>query len=255
MELSPDSSKIICLNDSGNKSRIYEFEPGGNITKNLDPSGADNEDWEDMAQDDLYYYIGDFGNNSYDRDEFVIYKVLKSDIKPNDDNQDVETLKLEFELPHLPQDEDAFPDIESMFVLGGHLYLFSRNRDNDFDGISYIYRLNKNEDNQMAEKIGEIFICDKRNACQVTSADISPSGQKIALLTSDKVILLTEFTTSRSVKSGQEKFAFAKAKKTMIRLNHFSQKESIVFITDDELIISDERKGTTGGNLYRLQIE
>ena len=59
------NGKLITHNDSGDDSNLYEIDTiTGNITRTVSVSNATNIDWEDIAQDDTYIYIGDFGNNN-----------------------------------------------------------------------------------------------------------------------------------------------------------------------------------------------
>jgi hypothetical protein len=51
----------------------------GHITGRFRIAGAPNHDWEDLAQDDNYIYIGDFGNNvDGNRQDLAILRIAKS---------------------------------------------------------------------------------------------------------------------------------------------------------------------------------
>ena len=61
---------------------LYELNvTNGNVSRTVTIQNAANVDWEDICTDDDYIYIGDFGNNSGNRTNLRIYKVLKSDNK------------------------------------------------------------------------------------------------------------------------------------------------------------------------------
>src|SRR3954451_24152951 len=50
--------------DSGGKPDLYAVDKStGKVLKIVTITNATNVDWEDIAQDDDYIYIGDFGNN------------------------------------------------------------------------------------------------------------------------------------------------------------------------------------------------
>ncbi|MCU0402980.1 MAG: hypothetical protein MUE99_00395 [Chitinophagaceae bacterium] len=66
-------------NDGGNGPWLYAIDTlSGAIKKVVGLMGADNVDWEDIAQDSLHIYVGDFGNNaSGNRRDLTIYKIEK----------------------------------------------------------------------------------------------------------------------------------------------------------------------------------
>jgi len=67
-------NKLITHNDSGNAAELYEINSvNGSITRTITISNATNIDWEDIAQDDTYIYIGDIGNNSGSRTDLKFY--------------------------------------------------------------------------------------------------------------------------------------------------------------------------------------
>ena len=74
------------LNDSGNDPIIYRLDTTtGSIIQRITILKASNVDWETMAQDDDYIYIGDVGNNSGNRDDLGIYIVSKASIPSSGD--------------------------------------------------------------------------------------------------------------------------------------------------------------------------
>lgn len=71
--------KLITHNDSGNMPQLYEIDTVSlEITRTVTIANATNIDWEDIAQDDTYIYIGDFGNFNGDRRDLTIYRILKN---------------------------------------------------------------------------------------------------------------------------------------------------------------------------------
>src|SRR5579862_6552412 len=52
------------FNDGGNPPELYRIDTATNtLLQIVKLSGATNIDWEDIAFDGTYFYIGDFGNN------------------------------------------------------------------------------------------------------------------------------------------------------------------------------------------------
>ena len=74
------NNKLITHNDSGNSPRLYEVDTlSSQIIRTITINNAVNIDWEDIAQDESYIYIGDFGNNTGNRQDLTIYRVAKSE--------------------------------------------------------------------------------------------------------------------------------------------------------------------------------
>lgn len=74
------NNRLITHNDSGNSSQLYELDSlGSQILRTITINNATNIDWEDITQDDTYIYIGDFGNNSGNRQDLRIYRIKKSE--------------------------------------------------------------------------------------------------------------------------------------------------------------------------------
>ena len=67
------NGNFLTLNDSGDDPLLYVFDKNGKIlSKNL-ISGAQNRDWESLASDENFIYIGDIGNNRGNRKDLKIY--------------------------------------------------------------------------------------------------------------------------------------------------------------------------------------
>lgn len=119
------------INDSGGEPEIYGFDKNsGNIKKVIRISNATNRDWEDIAQDEHFIYIGDFGNNSGARKEFIIWKIKKADISQND-SDNVAAQKIVFAMADKP-DFGRKPyhhnyDCEAFFALNDSLFVFTKN--------------------------------------------------------------------------------------------------------------------------------
>lgn len=65
------------------------------------------------------------------------------------------------------------------------------------------------------------------------------------MLSHDKIILFKDFKGD----------LFHKGSQNEIKLNHFSQKEAIVFKDNNTLLIADEKANKTGGNVYEFKIK
>ena len=71
-----DGNSLWTFNDGGGIAAIYKIDTLTNaIWQTVYLEGATNVDWEAMAFDGIYFYIGDIGNNSNGaRNNLVIYK-------------------------------------------------------------------------------------------------------------------------------------------------------------------------------------
>ncbi|MNF17002.1 hypothetical protein D3C80_2202870 [compost metagenome] len=66
----------------------------------------------------------------------------------------------------------------------------------------------------------------------------------MALLSHDKVLLFKDFKGD----------LFHKGTHTELNLNHFSQKEAIVFKDNNTLLIADEKTNKIGGKVYEFRL-
>ncbi|WP_125719830.1 SdiA-regulated domain-containing protein [Flavobacterium ustbae] len=242
----PETKTLYTLEDSGNKNAIYAINTEGKLTKTITISNATNVDWEDITKDKSgNIYIGDFGNNDNERRDLCIYKVAKNQL--SNDLAKAE-YKISFSYPEQkefpPKKKEMFYDVEGFFELNGYFYLFTKNRSKGFDGTAFIYKIKNAAGTQKAVRIGEFKTCSNYNHCVLTSATISPDGKKVALLSHDKVVLFKDFKGD----------LFHKGKQTELNLNHFSQKEAIVFKDNNTLLIADEKTNKVGGKVYEFSL-
>lgn len=71
-----NDTTLVAINDSGNSSTIYFVNFDGKILKRTIVRNALNNDWEDLATDDLgNLYISDLGNNMQNRKNLSILKI------------------------------------------------------------------------------------------------------------------------------------------------------------------------------------
>lgn len=121
------NDRLLTHNDDTD-TNLYSFDPGN-------PSGftilpipfVTNKDWEDIAEDETYIYIGDFGNNgSGNRTDLRIFRIIKSGLEQN---PVVDTILFSYEdqtdfASHDPNNTDF--DCEAFIVTGDKIYLFTK---------------------------------------------------------------------------------------------------------------------------------
>jgi hypothetical protein len=158
----------------------------GNIVQTIAISNAENKDWEDLTSDaDGNLYIGDFGNNSNERRDLSLYKIDASDLVNTSVNVSQKTsfyFPEQKELP--PKKSNRIFDVEAFFISENHFYLFTKNRSAKFDGTTLLYEVPNLAGNHAAKLLGTFKTCESFNNCAITSANISPDGTKVALLSS-----------------------------------------------------------------------
>lgn len=175
--------KIWTHNDSGNSPDLYQLDPlSGEILKTVRVRNAKNIDWEDIALDDDYIYIGDFGNNNGDRKDLHILRISLVELLLSDT---VDFDEIHFHYPDQtdfsirPQNHDF--DAEALISYGEHLYVFSKNWVNS---QCKIYSMPKEPGTYEANLIGEI----PTNG-MITGADIHPELGHIALCGYNQALL------------------------------------------------------------------
>ncbi|MCV6630044.1 MAG: hypothetical protein OIF50_09310 [Flavobacteriaceae bacterium] len=235
------------LEDSGNDDEIYKINYKGDKLRTIELKSAKNSDWEAITKDaDGNVYVGDFGNNSNERKDLVIYKI------PNPEGHtDAETTAASIAISYADQTEyppankDKNYDMEAFFAQGNYLYLFSKNRTNPWDGKTHVYKVSTTPGTYELSRIASFQLSTSNNNDKVTDAAISPDGKTIALLSYEEVYILEGFDLS--------KMQFGKPKPLGIEI--YTQMESICFADNSTLILADEVVATIGGNLYRINLE
>ncbi|MEJ2163233.1 MAG: hypothetical protein P8X60_07950 [Robiginitalea sp.] len=77
--------RFITHNDSGDQPVLYVLDTANlEIVRRVAVKGVRNTDWEALAEDDEYFYIGDFGNNEGNRRDLRILKISKTDFSKSD---------------------------------------------------------------------------------------------------------------------------------------------------------------------------
>jgi len=134
----PENSGLIyfrdvlwTFNDSGGDPLIYAFSPvSGKVLQTIEIRNAMNLDWEDIAQDRDYIYVGDIGDNYSRRKKLVIYKVAKKSVRTRG-YASLKASKITFSY------SDRNHDCEAFFVYNDTIYLFTKDR---HDQTSSLYK-------------------------------------------------------------------------------------------------------------------
>lgn len=118
-------------NDAGHAALLHQIGiADGSILRTIAITNAQNVDWEDLASDGSYIYIGDVGNNNGDRTDL---KILRFPITQLDDptvtEVEVEVIGFSYE------DQTSFEpasnannwDCEALIAKDDSLFLFTKN--------------------------------------------------------------------------------------------------------------------------------
>jgi len=124
--------KLWTINDSGGEAKLYQIsEQNGRIVKTVTIQNAHNRDWEALAYDDNYVYIGDIGNNRGNRKDLKVYKIPRGDLRSQKSTR-AEVIHFSYsdqkDFSSKPQKSNF--DCEAMVANNGKLYLFSKNWQN-----------------------------------------------------------------------------------------------------------------------------
>ncbi|MGV3587645.1 MAG: hypothetical protein ACO1OF_11620 [Adhaeribacter sp.] len=212
--------------DANNPANIYKIDEKGNLLATITLNNAENIDWEDLARDTKgNIYIGDTGNNSNKRKVLKIYK-----LNPQDQDN-LQEITFEYaDRKNGTADKAHYEfDCEAIFWHQNKLHLVTKDRE---DGVqAKLYELPDKPGTYEAKLIEQYEVNQP-----VTSADISPDGKTLMLLSKGKIHLFHPTATG----------GFFGGKMQTLNLGKVGQTEGAVFTGNKELIITNEE-----GHLYR----
>jgi len=191
------------------------------------PTHLPNIDWEDIATDSSgNLYLGDFGNFFNTRRDLAIH-VLK---EPSSSaaSSGISGTSYRFEYP----DQNEFPparriyDCEALFWAGGELFLLTKSLADTHTRL-YCFESLETDTVNLPALVGSFEI-----GPQVTAADATPDGQKLAVLTTRSVWVFERPRESRNYLAG---------KASMQRIQA-GQCEAICWDSDETLIIANESR-------------
>lgn len=230
-EILPNSKLIWTIEDAGNDNHLYGLNEDGSIKQDITITNASNIDWEDITSDEQgNLYIGDFGNNNEKRKLFRILKINTKDLN----KAEVKAEIIEFTLP---KKQDS-KDFEAFFLFKNSFYILSK------ETKKFIVLKVPNQLGRHEAIIKSDFNLDGKNN-KITSADISEDGKIVVLLNHDKLWKLSDFKDDDFFSGSIKELSF----------DHESQKEGAAFKTNSKIIITDERNGSSGGNIYSFKLD
>jgi len=236
------------INDGGNLAQVHRIQSDGKVDKTITITNARNLDWEDMTQDDFgHFFIGDFGNNDNIRKWLTIYKIENPiDIKGTETQAEIIKFTFPEQLHFPPKASEKNFDLEAFVFYKKHLYLFSKNRTEPFDGDTNLYKIGDHADNYQADFISNFNTCTTHEKlCWITSAALSPDRTKLVLLDSERLWLFENW-------QGDDFFSGDAYK---IDLGIVTQKEAVTFSDNNTIIFTDEEFSGIGRNSYMIKLD
>lgn len=224
------NDKLWTHNDGGGAAAVYELDTTGSITRTIVVSNATNVDWEDIAQDDLYIYVGDFGNNSTgNRTDLKIYRLAKSEILAS--NSVVADI-IRFSYPEQvlgPATSNSTDfDCEAMIAKNGKIYLFTKQWTSQGTAL---YEFPATPGSYSASLLGTLNV-----GGLITGADIEVDNN-IIVLTGYNAPFLNRFIYLLYDFTGN---AFFAANKRKVAVGGSRQTEAVAFRNPEFIYISNE---------------
>lgn len=122
------SDSLFWTSNDNTDTALYAINNKGVIQNKIKLKNATNTDWEEITQDNDYFYIGDLGNNvSGNRKDLHILRVEKQSLSQN--NPKIDTLSFSYsnqtDFTKTKVNETNF-DCEAFIVSGDNIYLFTK---------------------------------------------------------------------------------------------------------------------------------
>ena len=219
-------------NDGGSANKLYQLDmKSGKILKTVEVSNASNVDWEDLAFDDTYLYIGDFGNNKGDRKDLKIYKIKLEDLSTKE-RVEAETIEFSYatQTSFSSANQKTNYDCEAFIVYENKIYLFTKNW---LDSKTDMYVMGTDAGVEVAEHV-EAY---NTNAL-ITGASIDKENKVLVLLgytkgLSPRTWIFSEFTDSNFFAGKKEKLSWGTPAKAQV--------EGVTHVGKNKLYISSEK--------------
>lgn len=244
-----DQGNFWSHNDSGGEPELYHFSESGTLLHTVKISNGENIDWEDITlSSDGRLFIGDFGNNSNDREDLKIYIVNINNLSIGMNVRSAAIINFSYteQTAFPPNDTKKNFDAEAMIYKNDSIFIFTKNRTQPFDGKCYQYYLPAIPGNYQISRSDTLYIIGGEVESRVTGADFNSITNKLVLLTSTKVLIFQPNTSNTLLSNSP----------TIKSLVNITQKEGICWGDSCKLYFSDEYVGSLnlGGKLYNAEL-
>lgn len=168
-------NRFVTHNDSGNTPELFVLDTTSlEVVRRVRIANADNTDWEDLAQDASYIYIGDIGNNLGTRRDLKVLRISREDFSGSD-IVEAEVISYAYE-DQTSFDAAQYSDWDAEALLAGpdSLYVFTKQWQG---GETVAYRIPKQPGNYQALRTA-VYPADGL----ITGASQIPGQQAFMLL-------------------------------------------------------------------------
>jgi hypothetical protein len=119
---------LLWTHNDDHDTTLYGLDTKGKINKKIPLQGVKNNDWEEISQDSLYLYIGDFGNNyKGNRKDLRIFRIEKKSVLMNVPIIDTISFSYSKQTDFEVQKANTTDfDCEAFVVLRDSIYLFTK---------------------------------------------------------------------------------------------------------------------------------
>jgi hypothetical protein len=229
---------LLTHNDSGGKPNLYRFTEQGDLINKYLIEGAENNDWEDIAQDKNYLYISDSGNNNGKRKNLNILIV-----DPKRDFKKIGAITFNYRDQQNFEKRKKHPfDAEALVATQEVLVLFSKNRKTS---TTELYSIPKTSGNYTLSPKKSFDV-----QSLITGADYHHRLRLVALvgyIQSGEQFLYTLSSFD------MENLKQVKMKKFKLPLDG-KQVEAIKIIDQNNFWITSEGEGESFPMLYKIQL-
>lgn len=123
-----DFQGYLWTHNDDSDTKLYAIDSIGKIRKSHLLTGVKNTDWEEIAQDSSFFYIGNFGNNASGiRKDLQILRVSKASLLANEPLIDTISFSYSNQSNFIKAKSNATDfDCEAMVISSDSIYLFTK---------------------------------------------------------------------------------------------------------------------------------
>ena len=238
-----NDSLLVGFNDGGNDPDLYLMNLKGKVIKTVDIKDAYNKDWEDIASDGKYLYIGDIGNNLNKRRKLNIYRVKIDDVlnKRSVESEEI-VFKYKEQKEYPPDSEALFYDAEGMVAVDDSIWVFTKNRAANSDGKSWIYKIPTKPGEYTVEHTNDVYFgTDGWMIDGITAVDAY--SDTFYFLTYNRYVV-KKWTGKKFTDISEYEF------------ESIAQRESLVVYNENTIFVADEKNRLLGEvKLYKIRTD
>ena len=239
------NNNFITHNDSGGEPSLYVFNEEGEIVEtiglNKNPDfEIENNDWEDITNDNKYFFVADTGNNFGNRDNLNIIRVS---IGANLMVDGIIKISYSDQESFFPRPKHKY-DAEAIIIIDDKIALFSKDRENLNTDL---YLVDKDQN-------GQQILTSKFNytvGSLITGGDYNKENSLLALVSynskGEQYLILFENFELNNLENNN----FTKYKIPIER----AQIEAIKIIDQETFWITSEDEGVGSPFMYKIQVK